>query len=128
MTKRELNAKIVKVSVKEMYVCVLSHFSRVWLFVTPWTVARQASQSVGLSWQEYWSGLPFPSPQYCYYRCSTKHPSFWDTLLINSSQILWKHRKTLCSLNSSELLAQDWGFNGIMFIFLCLFMFVFLNA
>ena len=29
MTKRELNAKIVKVSVKEMYVCVLSHFSRV---------------------------------------------------------------------------------------------------
>ena len=66
--------------------------------------------------------------QYCYYICSTKHSSFWDTLLINSSQILWKHRKTLCSLNSSELLAQDWGFNGIMFVFLCLFMFVFLNA
>ena len=30
--------------------------------VTPWTVARQAPLSVGFSRQEYWSGLPFPSP------------------------------------------------------------------
>ena len=30
--------------------------------VTPWTVARQASLSMGFSRQEYWSGLPFPSP------------------------------------------------------------------
>ena len=29
---------------------------------TPWTVARQASQSVRFPRQEYWSGLPFPSP------------------------------------------------------------------
>ena len=29
---------------------------------TPWTVAYQASQSMGFSRQEYWSGLPFPSP------------------------------------------------------------------
>ena len=29
---------------------------------TPWSVARQAPQSVGFSRQEYWSGLPFPSP------------------------------------------------------------------
>ena len=32
------------------------------LFVTPWTVARQALLSMGFSRQEYWSGLPFPSP------------------------------------------------------------------
>ena len=31
-------------------------------FATPWTVARQASLSMGFPWQEYWSGLPFPSP------------------------------------------------------------------
>ena len=31
--------------------------------VTLWTVARQASPSVGFSRQEYWSGLPFPSPE-----------------------------------------------------------------
>ena len=32
------------------------------LFVTPWTVAYQAPLSMGFSRQEYWSGLPFPSP------------------------------------------------------------------
>ena len=37
-------------------------FSRVRLFVTPWTVAYQAPLSMGFSRQEYWSGLPFPSP------------------------------------------------------------------
>ena len=36
--------------------------SRVWLFATPWTVAYQFSPSMGFSRQEYWSGLPFPSP------------------------------------------------------------------
>ena len=32
------------------------------LFATPWTVAYQAPQSMGFSRQEYWSGVPFPSP------------------------------------------------------------------
>ena len=32
------------------------------LFGTPWSVARQAPPSMGFSWQEYWSELPFPSP------------------------------------------------------------------
>ena len=36
--------------------------SRVQLFATPWTVAHQAPLSMGFSRQEYWSGLPFPSP------------------------------------------------------------------
>ena len=45
-----------------VHVCVLSHFSRVWLFVTPWTVAHQAPLSMGFSRQQYRSGLPFPSP------------------------------------------------------------------
>ena len=37
-------------------------FSHVRLFATPWTVAYQAPPSIGFSRQEYWSGLPFPSP------------------------------------------------------------------
>ena len=41
---------------------MLSHFSCVSLFVTPWAEACQAPPSMGFSWQEYWSGLPFPSP------------------------------------------------------------------
>ena len=46
-----------------MCVCVLSHFSRVSLFVTPWTVAHKAPLSMEFSWQEYWSGLPCPLPE-----------------------------------------------------------------
>ena len=44
------------------YILLFSHFSCVWLCVTPLTVAFQASLSMGFSRQEYWSGLPFPSP------------------------------------------------------------------
>ena len=36
--------------------------SHVQLFATPWTVAHQAPPSMDSSRQEYWSGLPFPSP------------------------------------------------------------------
>ena len=42
-----------------MKVKSLSHIR---LVVTPWTVAYQASLSMGFSRQEHWSGLPFPSP------------------------------------------------------------------
>ena len=37
--------------------------SRVLPFVTPWTVAHQAPLSMGFSKQDYWSGLPFFSPE-----------------------------------------------------------------
>ena len=47
---------IMKVKVK------VKSLSRVQLFATPWTVAYQAPPSMGFSRQEYWSGLPFPSP------------------------------------------------------------------
>ena len=38
---------------------MLSHFQRL---ATPWTAARQAPLSMGFSWQEYWSEVPFPPP------------------------------------------------------------------
>ena len=47
---------VIKVKVK------VKLLSRVRLFVTPWTVAYQATLSMGFSRQEYWNGLPFPSP------------------------------------------------------------------
>ena len=43
-----------------VYACPLSSIQ---LFATPWTVAFQAPLSMGFSRQEYWSGLPFPSPE-----------------------------------------------------------------
>ena len=42
--------------------CVPSCFSHVWLLAVPWTVACQAPQFMGFSRQEYWNGLPCPSP------------------------------------------------------------------
>ena len=41
---------------------MLSCFRCILLFATLWTKACQAPQSMGFSRQEYWSGLPFPSP------------------------------------------------------------------
>ena len=48
-------AEHIKVKVKSL--------SRVRLFATPWTAAYQAPPSMGFSRQEYWIGLPFPSPE-----------------------------------------------------------------
>ena len=41
---------------------MLSRFSHVWLFVTLWTVALEAPQSMEFSRKEYWNGSPFTSP------------------------------------------------------------------
>ena len=54
------------------------HFSGVWLFVTPWTVAHPAPLSMGFSRQESWSGLPFPPPGLVYLitrKCKTLESS-----------------------------------------------------
>ena len=48
----------------QLLLLLLSHFSRVWLCVTPETTAHQAPPSLGFSRQEHWSGLPFPSPMH----------------------------------------------------------------
>ena len=42
--------------------CMLNQYSRVWLFVPPWTIACQAPLFTGFSRQEYWNGLPSPPP------------------------------------------------------------------
>ena len=47
-----------------MLLLLLSRFSHVWLCATPETAAHQAPPSLGFSRQEYWSGLPFPSPMH----------------------------------------------------------------
>ena len=47
---------------KTLRVGVCAALSRVRLSRSPWTVAHQAPLSMGLCRQEYWSGLPFPTP------------------------------------------------------------------
>ena len=51
---------IVTVIIRDLIVIVISR-SIMSNSLTPWTVACQSSLSMGLSWQEYWSGLPFPT-------------------------------------------------------------------
>ena len=59
-----LQVSLFLITAKWDYLCtnVLSCFSHVQLFTTLWTVAHQAPLSMGFPKQEYWSGLPFPSP------------------------------------------------------------------
>ena len=46
-----------------IHACMLSHFSHIWFFATPRTVACHAPLSMWFSRQEYWSGLPSPPPR-----------------------------------------------------------------
>ena len=57
------NVVLVSVVAKWISYCFVQSLSQVWLFVTPWTAASQALLSMKFSSQEYWSGLPFPSPE-----------------------------------------------------------------
>ena len=55
----------IKITMRHHYkppACVCESFSRAQLFATQWTIAYQALLSMGFSGQEYWSELPFPSP------------------------------------------------------------------
>ena len=93
---------------------VLSHFSRVWLFETLWTVACQAPLSIGFSRQEYWSGLQCPSSG------DLPNPGieFWSpVLLVDSlpSEPPGKSKNTgvgRLSLFQGNFLTQElkWGF------------------
>ena len=60
--------------------CMLSRFSHVRLCVTLWTAAHQAPLSTGFSRQEYWNGLPFPSPTNPYHYSSGMHSLLLCTL------------------------------------------------
>ena len=96
--------------------------SRVRLFVTPWTVACQAPLSMGLSKQEYWSGLPFPPPG------NLPHPGIKprspalqaDSLLSEppgKPQKEYGIRRMVGSLQSiwswDYVCGQKWGCNGL---------------
>ena len=53
-------------------------FSHARLFTTPWTAAHKASPSMGISRQEYWSGVPTPSPWIFLYRLLIALKNLWS--------------------------------------------------
>ena len=63
--------------------CVLRCFSRVRLFVTPWTIVHQDPLSMGFSRQEYWSGLLCPPPG------DLPHPGIEPVSLMPSALAAW---------------------------------------
>ena len=81
--------------------------SRVRLFATPWTAAHQAPPSMGFSRQEYWSGVPLPSP---------KRSLVFPILLFSSISLHWSLRKAFLSLLA---ILWNYGFNGYIYAFYC---------
>ena len=61
--------------------------SCVWLFAIPWTAAHQAPPSMGFSRQEYWSGVPLPSPTW--HKAKEKHVCEKDVLLSFSNRCVF---------------------------------------
>ena len=66
--------------------------SRLQLLATPWTAAHQGPPSMGFSRQEYWSGVPLPSPPY-----NTRHLKFLETCFM-----------VLCILNFCKYSKYTW--------------------
>ena len=65
----------------------LKSLSRVPLLATPWTAADQAPPSMGFSRQEYWSGVPSPSPTFSI--SSPKFKNIWLTIFTPDFPRLW---------------------------------------
>ena len=82
---------------------MLSCFSHVQLFATPWTVSSQAPLFMEFSRQEYWSGWPFPSPgdlpDPWIEAMSSEAPALWvDSLLLSR----WGSPFSISSHNNSD--------------------------
>ena len=71
--------------------------SRVQLLVTPWTADHQAPLSMGFSRQEYWIGVPLPSP--CYWLL------FPNYSMVNDHFVLWPRRPHELQFNSLHILS-----------------------
>ena len=81
--------------------------SRVLLFVTPWTVAYQAPPSMGFSRQEYWSGLPCPSPGDLPDRgIEPRSPAFQADTLTSESPGKQNYTKEGCKLYLNIVITQ----------------------
>ena len=92
-----------------------SRFSHVWLFVTLWTVARQAPLSMGFSRQEHWSGLLCPPtgsfPDLGMKPASLTSPALADRFFTRSAT--WKpsgaHKMSLKYFRQRDVLPPKWS-------------------
>ena len=93
--ERELSSLLTRTLILQDQCMCVSYFSRVQFFATPWTVVYQAPLFMGFSRQEYWGGLPFPSPGDLPDQ-DIKHPSTVSPALASgffTSSVTWEaHR------------------------------------
>ena len=82
-------SKIKQAFSSTLHMCVCVSYSVMSDSVTPWTVACQAPLSMGFSRQEYWSRLPFPSPNVAYLLAFEKHAARPHFPLQNDMYGLW---------------------------------------
>ena len=106
-----------------LYVCMCTVHAQVCDFVTPWTLAHQAPLSMVFSRQEYWSGLPCPSPgdlpnpgikptslaspgigRQILYHCTTWEAS--QFIILN--QLKYKSLLSKCYVVQSRLIGLNW--------------------
>ena len=114
---------------------VVSSFSHVWLFVTLWIITCQAPLSIGFSRQEYWSGLPCPSPgnlpnpgielmSLMSLRLASSvftTSTTWDTLLIENEytvSCIFKLHVCVCtqSLSYVGVVVSPWTHQALLFM------------
>ena len=95
--------------------CMLRRFSHVQLFATLWTVACQSPLSMEFSRQEYWSGLPFPSPgDLLDPRIELRSPALQADSLLSEPLSL-------------KILESGWSFSFLTFLLLILINYFFLH-
>ena len=87
--------------------------SCIWLFVTPWTTVCQAPLIMGFSWQEYWSGVPFPSPG------ESSQPRDWTQVSCVAGRFLisWTTREAQNN-NNNLLWSRTWDIFQALLLFL----------
>ena len=79
-----------------------------WLLVIPWSVAHQAPLSMELPRQEYWSGLPFPSPQ------DLPDPEIeFRSPELQAGSFNWATREAY--LNMDKIILQHWRTSQVLF-------------
>ena len=85
--------------------------SRVRLLATPWTAAYQALPSMGISRQEYWSGVPLPSPSKGYVNVLNNRSAFHDVTgyVLRSDKIVWS------CFRKESIFRDTWNVYGICF-------------
>ena len=98
-----------------MHARVLSHFSRVRLFVTPWSLAHQTPLSMGFSRQEYWSGCQDPPGDLPDPGIEPRSP---ESPVLQADSLLLSHQRNPSWLHRCGLIS---GFSTLFHWFMCLF-------